>query len=466
MKLKYRILFPVISVYIILYAISSFFIIETSHKRFLKNEITRITNLSSNSSQQILHSLELGKIKLLQELFDRWKSHYSSQNISFILLSDRQKPVFYTIERPEDFYSKEDDDSISWNSKHYIDKKKDNVYLISEEYITIPDFGFSKYKLIIVENITQLYKNRTRLFFILSIIGIGVVVLFLIFTGIILNDILKPLKDLTLAATSLKEGTYSALPKNPLLSDELVILCESFNNMALQIENQMKLLKDENKKKQHFINSLTHELNTPLTSIIGHADLILSTVMSKENQIESLLTIFDEGKRMRSMIDQLFLLIMDQTLKTVECSSDGLLLDIKNIWDFEAQKRGVKIQTEGESFQIIGNKDLLHVAIGNFIHNGIKAAGASGSVFIKQSRVNRTISISDTGSGVSEKTLSSINTPFYRGDEVHSDRGLGLGISIADEILKQHGFMLELIQKPMAGLEVTIFFNIYNSETK
>jgi len=460
MKLRNSILFPIIYIFILLFTISSLIIVETTHNRFLKNEINRITNLSNSSTQQMIFSMEYSEQNVLKDLFRSWNNQYSTQQIWFALFSEINSltittiPSFDKAELLPLIYSSLENQVESY----FIHNADDSIYLLYIEDVSFPNSEGNFHKFIIVEDISNLYQNRAKFYILFGIIGVTVVILFLILSGFLLSEILKPLENLSKATTDLENGHFKTLSEEPSTAYELSALCKNFNNMAHIIENQMKSLDDENNKKQYFINALTHELNTPLTSIIGHSDLLLSAIMPIEKQTDSLLFICEEGKRIRNMIDQLFMLIDDQSLEKTPLSTSGLISETMNIWERETEKQNVGIISDGDQFIVTGNLDLLKVAIGNFIHNGIKAAGSGGTVFIRQNKDNRSLTIWDTGSGVKPDVINLIDTPYYRDISADRERGLGLGISIAKEILEKHGFSFKLIQKQGKGLEICIYF--------
>lgn len=459
MKLRNNILFPIIYVFVLLFTLTSLFIVETTHNRFLKLEINRINNLSKSSTQQLIFSLEYSKENVLRDLFRSWNNQYTAQKIWFTLFSEIDELVITTIPSfdKDKLFSLINSNNGNHTTTFNIQKNGDSVFLISDKYINLPDSDGDYNRLIVIEEITSIFQNRTNFYTLFGIMGVSVIFLFLIISRFLLSEVLKPLKTLTKATIDLEHGHFNSLSEEPYPAEELLVLCKNFNRMAHIIKNQMKSLEEENNKKQYFINTLTHELNTPLTSIIGHSDLILSANLPIKKQTDSLLFIYEEGKRIRNMIDQLFMLVVDQTLEKSTFTSIRLIRETMNIWDSEARKNNVSIVLDGDDFTVEGNLELLKVAIGNFIHNGIKAASPQGTVYIRQNKDEQSLYISDTGRGVKTDLLNQINIPYYRDMSTDRERGLGLGVSIADEILKKHGFSFNLTQNPDCGLEILIY---------
>lgn len=467
MKLKNSILFPIIYVFLLIFLAVSVFIVEKTYRLNYEKEVRRLSKTHYDSLLQILFYMEISDSNQLNNLFDNWEIRDLDQGLWFVLVEDRSRTPVVNISdyslNIETIVNSNIGKRLGYNGVNHqqyvndvdIDNRK---FLGISEYIRIPNLGTSPYRFYIIKDITDLIEEKESLYYLFLIIGLIASILFIVIISFILCDITKPVKYLADATTSFKSGELKPLPEDKFNVKELHTLCQNFNNMMYIINKQMNVLKEENQKKEFFINSLTHELNTPLTSIIGHSELILSALLNENKKTESLLFISSEGRRMKSIIDQLFKMIVDREFNSEVVNSDILLNNIVFVWEKKAVESNVKIKKTGKGFNIIGNSELLNVAIGNFLYNGIKASPRAGTVNIRQNREERSISIIDSGDGICSENIENIKKPFYRGIKSDSVRGLGLGVSIADEILNRHGYDFKIIQNMNSGLEIKILF--------
>ncbi|MDE7389460.1 MAG: HAMP domain-containing protein [Lachnospiraceae bacterium] len=143
---------------------------------------------------------------------------------------------------------------------------------------------------------------------------------------IVVALILQPLKRLSIAARKIAAGK---LDERVTVTgdDELSGLSKDFNTMAAQLEQQVGELKNETKRQEDFIGSFTHELKTPLTSIIGYAELLRALLADQERVLQSAVYIFREGRRLEALSRKLLdLIVLDKQITFKSVSIGGGLL--------------------------------------------------------------------------------------------------------------------------------------------
>lgn len=218
-----------------------------------------------------------------------------------------------------------------------------------------------------------------------------------------------------------------------------------------------------NRQKQ-FVADASHELKTPLTVILANQKILLShashTVAAERQWIENTQS---EGSRMKGLIeDLLFLAKTDDskskdTLNEVSLSdiAQGTLLSFASL-AFEA---GVTLDDDIQpDVRLIGNEPQLRRLCGILLDNAVKYADAKGSVRIQlhTDGANARLSVQNSGTPIPESELPHLFERFYRVDRARSAGGYGLGLSIADSIVRSHGGRISVTSTAAAGTAFTV----------
>lgn len=325
------------------------------------------------------------------------------------------------------------------------------------------------YKLTYIRDITSVYNyklDQYRLFLKLNIITIAVLAVLLY---LLLWYLTRSIGNLTKSAQTVSEGDYTQRVKI-LSNDELGTLAHSFNQMADAVEEKIKELKTTIEDKQLFIESFTHELKTPLTSIIGYADFLRSTRYNEDIFFNGLNYIYTEGKRLEGLSFKLMDLIM---LKREVF--DGRIEGIQIVCDEIAE--GLKPRLESSDIQLIVNvenskviidKDLFKALCINLLDNAIKASKKGSCIYLKGKTDRSTryiLEIEDEGMGIPKEDLPNVFEPFFMVDKARtrSQHGAGLGLAICAEIIKLHEAEVEIMSEVNQGTTVRIILTkVYN----
>lgn len=477
MKLKNSLLLPVIYVFILLFTLTAFFLVENDHNTRMEKEVMLSAEILRNIRNQLLlvqntnpedKLMKNSQTSLIINRLKKLDIHYSIQDIRFMLASDdktihfssltpQQEKIHISYEGLQTHSLDETLYRICHESGKYFIHLRCRVPVLRERSVNLTFY--------MEREITSVFNQKRTQYLFFAGTGTVILLIFILLASLIISGILTPLNRVIEATTELSRGNYTAVNTGNTPPIELKTLTVNFNSMAQRIQDQMRTLEEENTKKQYFIHSLTHELKTPLTTITGHTDLLLSATLDPAVSIEALNRIYSESKRMESLISQLFLLIVDESVDMVQTDAMNLMKETASIWYSSAKMQGVEIEIRGESFLLRGNISLLKSAFGNIIHNGIKAAAPRGKLTLSLNSNSGIISVNDSGSGVSHSSLSRLREPYYREKGDKKNRGVGLGLSIADEIFKHHGFSMDFFQKEGYGLEIQISTRVYNSET-
>jgi signal transduction histidine kinase len=198
------------------------------------------------------------------------------------------------------------------------------------------------------------------------------------------------------------------------------------------------------------VGNLAHELRTPLTSIRGYAEYLQAAAATEEERYSAATYIIDESKRLSDVCDKLLILA---NLREGEIPFEKV--DIAAL--FENAKMTYKnVEYEAETQYLRGNKTLLQSMINNLVSNALKASAPGEPVTIRA--YDKTIEITDRGSGMSEELLTRISRPNYNPGISAGNKSSGLGIPLCHSIARLHGAQLTFVSRPGEGTTATISF--------
>ncbi len=297
-----------------------------------------------------------------------------------------------------------------------------------------------------MKDITQVFEERTQGFavyrkVILVVLVCATIVLFLICTWLT-----KPIRILTKATRKMTAGDYSYRAK-VISSDEMGQLTNDFNQMANVLEENITMLEEEVRAREDFIAAFSHELKTPLTAIIGYADMLRSRKLDEEKQFVSANYIYTEGKRLETMAFRLLDLIVTKRLD-VEKQSVNTEVIFKYLKELYSDNTQVRILCQYEPAMIKVETDLLKSVMINLVDNACKASKDGGRVEIigRKQEQGYLFAVKDYGVGIPPEECSKIIGAFYMVDKSRSrsKNGAGLGLALCVEILKLHNSELKI----------------------
>ena len=217
-------------------------------------------------------------------------------------------------------------------------------------------------------------------------------------------------------------------------------------------------------KKQFFANA-SHELKTPLTSIIGYLEMMKVGILSSKEEIDNAIdkSINDASRMKKIIFDMLELSSLEnETLRPITLINiKGTLKEIITSLEVETEKRGLKILfANDDDFDIRMNKDDFERLFKNLIENAIIYNKPNGCITINIDRKKRSVSIKDEGIGIKEEDISRIFERFYRVDKARSRResGTGLGLAIVKHICEYYDYKITVQSTINIGSIFTIKF--------
>ena len=275
----------------------------------------------------------------------------------------------------------------------------------------------------------------------------GVLVLILmslyIVSSILTSKLLEPIELASKSIGSILSGEEMIDTET---YEELQPFIRTIDIQKKEIEYSIDKLKESEKIRREFTANVSHELKTPLTSIIGFAEMI-ETGMAKDEDIKkSASIIYKEGNRLLTLIDSIIKL---SQLDDLSIKRDLTEIDLFSIGEFvysnllnNTKEKDISLRIEGKSTMINGNQRMIEDLIFNLVDNAIKYNKINGKVDIKIYSDDKwgVVKVSDTGIGIPQKHQNRIFERFYRVDKSRSKKinGTGLGLSIVKHTVEYH----------------------------
>ena len=231
------------------------------------------------------------------------------------------------------------------------------------------------------------------------------------------------------------------------------------------IQDITEHVKLDNMRKE-FVADVSHELKTPITSIMGYADTLLECEYDKETQDKFLNVIASEARRMAKLVTDLLILSRYDNNKVkkeiTEFDLGDLVKKCQEKLQLEINKKGHEVEcfVTANVPPVKADKDGIERVVLNIMTNSIKYTPENGNIKIYVGFVynDAYIKIIDNGIGIPEEDLNRIFERFYRVDKARSreNGGTGLGLSIAKEILDKNGGSIDIKSEVGKGTEVVI----------
>ncbi|KTD84456.1 sensor histidine kinase [Paenibacillus etheri] len=319
--------------------------------------------------------------------------------------------------------------------------------------VGIPKIDDGKGVFIIKIDFSSIVKGLriTLLFTLLAVLVIGSL-LILFMSGYIV----KPIKKLTVAAKEMASGNLSVrlTYRN---KDEFGELMESFNRMASELQ-KMDSVRDD------FVSNVSHEMQSPLTSIRGFTRALQDGVIPLEEQKEHLDIIYEETLRLSRLSDNLLRLAsLDSEHHPVNLTTFQLDEQLRRtivLAEPQWARKDIMIELDLLPCEVTVDKDLFDQVWQNLINNAIKYTGQEGTIHveIEMSAQFVKVYIKDSGKGIPEEALPLIFDRFYMVEKARSSalKGNGLGLSIVMKILKIHDCKIEVESKVGEGTQFIV----------
>lgn len=274
------------------------------------------------------------------------------------------------------------------------------------------------------------------------------------------KSIVKPIRDVSAAARKIAGGDFetSIQMRN---NDEIGELCDSINYMATELRRAEDM-------KNDFISSVSHELRTPLTAIRGWGETAkMSLGVDEQIVAKGLDVVLNESERLSGLVEELLDFSRMQSGRlSVTMSPIGiseLLSEIKDMYTEFANQQNVALEyiKPKEDSIIMGDKNRLKQVFINVVDNAVKYTESGGQVLVEQTEDDGCVRVTvrDTGVGIPAQDIDRVKEKFFKSNK--TVRGSGIGLAVADEIVKQHQGLIFIESTEGVGTTVTVALPLY-----
>ena len=304
-----------------------------------------------------------------------------------------------------------------------------------------------------MEDITVVFTERTMGFSVYRRVTLAMLLISAAVMFAICIWLTKPIRLLTGATQKMAEGDYSYRARQ-VSNDELGQLTQDFNSMANVLEETIGELKDEVRAREDFIAAFAHELKTPLTAIIGYADLLRSRKLDEEKHFLSSNYIYTEGKRLENMSFRLLDIIVTkrEQIEPQSVAAEDFFRYLEGMFAGNTEQR---MEISFDEADVFAEVILIKSVLLNLVDNAFKASRPGGVVEVSGRLLEEgyEFRVKDYGVGIPEEELKRVTEAFYMVDKsrARSKNGAGLGLALCVEILRLHESELKIESKVDEG---------------
>jgi len=465
MKLKYKILALNAAALLIMLIILGPIIIQMSDNYNLSNILNYLQSQGDYSSiyieQYVLNKAgNIFKVPNVMETDSSYLCSYLSKNINCrvqiyegkTLLGDSEEILDNNIAiRPEV------EATFKGNRAYFISRAKTRTLYFATPINIDGRYNYSLAFIYDLADADNMKRQNINLFIVTGLLAGSLSVFFSIFIS---GKITNPIKDLIEKAKLLSKGDLNQKVEVQS-NDEVGELADNFNYMADSLRKMIHELKDEKDKQKNFFDNFTHEIRTPLTTILGYSELLWKTD-DIDVKDKSLFHITSEGKRMLNMVESLLELSrlkrFDFQINKCDTNLKTLVEEVCDSIHYKLGRYNIDLNLKLENLSASVDPDLFKQVIINILDNSIKYSETSKIDIILEYSEAIKLTIKDYGVGIDPNTLENIFEPYYKGDKSRNSsiEGWGLGLSIVKEIIDKHGAAISVTSEKSKGTQVTI----------
>ncbi len=286
-------------------------------------------------------------------------------------------------------------------------------------------------------------------------------ILFLIIPSILLSYLLasnatNPINDLAKNMQKITTENLSKRVEIPSKSAETFNLINNFNSL-------LDRLNDAFKREKQFIGEVAHEIKTPLAVIKSNAEVTLSKERSSEEYKLSLSQVLTHVEKLSGRLSGLIDFAWSQTTDVQKNFSrinlSNILKDVCESTRYSAENKKISIDCiVCDGVFVFGKEDKLSQVFYNIVDNAVKYSSENGSIRLELSRdKDKAIAkVIDTGVGIDKENLRTIFDRFYRSENTGNIKGHGLGLAIANSIIKAHNGKIDVYSTKGVGTTFTV----------
>ncbi|WP_251553943.1 HAMP domain-containing sensor histidine kinase [Neobacillus muris] len=330
------------------------------------------------------------------------------------------------------------------------------------------------------KNYTEQYQYDRKFQNTITIFAILIFIIIFITSMVLSRKITNPISKLTKSTEQISAGNFD-LDIGVYSRDEIGELAGRFKKMALRIKEQIEIieldrdaLRESQAQNKVFFDNVTHELKTPLTTILGYAQVLQENGFSdKEFFDKGTSYIIKESNRLTQMVMEIIELSKgtsnDFTYYFQKVDLSLLVSETSDEMRLKSKKYHIRIDCDiQDHLYVVGDRDKLKEVLINILDNSIKYGNVNSTirVIVFQEGNTITLKVIDQGEGIPVEQIDHLFQPFYRiAAKPGREKGsAGLGLSIVKSIVEKHNGTIQLKSKIHTGTEVEIQFKGENHE--
>lgn len=460
MKFSTKLMFSMTILFAVLFSIGCTMMIhrnfqyslETASRQNAEQHLLECYAIESNMLAYVLGGKNYSEEKLTD--YVRQMSGYAKgQGKQLALYSSDQNLIYSNI--PE-FSDRDMEEILSQKGDTYLIRKSDDrSYMLLTSHMSI---DYHDIILTSAYDISWLFQERSRQLQDFLLLDTVILLLCITAIGILSYILTAPIKKLNTASLKIAQGAYQERT-NVKSTDEIGQLSKSFNQMADAVECQIDELQMAVKQRDDFINAFSHEIKTPMTSIIGYSDILRTSASDKEKQLKYSRTIYQEGKRLEELSRKLMDLMMftEENIKLEHTAVYTIAHRLNQ--QMEPLMGDLELSIMVEPAIVLADLALLDCLLRNLIVNAKKSEPKENVIEVYGKCLGDTyrFTVSDTGCGIPAEELDRICEPFYMVDKSRSRSkgGSGLGLFLCNRIVELHHTSLHFESEPGVGTSVS-----------
>ncbi len=453
MKFSVKIMLSMLCLLSLLFGIGGSLMISLSFNDSLERE----RSSAYNSYQMVLNTLQIVNGIDRQVDYDdignilNQLSNQKTESWTALRLYNSEKSVYEV--GVFDFSDVSEKDLAKQNIVQQLVTNDDKRYLIVSGALQV---GGETMFLDMAYNITPLFETRSAQEKVYQSVFLFLIVICALLSYSISRILTRPLSELSKTSQAISNGNFSKRC-DVKSNDEVGRLAVDFNTMVDELENNIK-------QQESFISSFAHEMKTPMTSVIGYADLIRSQMLSEKEVYESANFIVSEGRRLEGLSQKLLeLFVLKEKAAVLSSASPALLIEelVSHLAPVY-EKQGIILKCTCEAGCCLLESDLFKSLLINLWDNARKAMENGGTISVKSVMTDDgcRITVSDNGTGIPDESLSHLTEAFYRVDKSRSraQGGAGIGLALCKEIASLHNGSIGFESELGVGTTVTVEF--------
>ncbi|WP_114783181.1 HAMP domain-containing sensor histidine kinase [Botryobacter ruber] len=351
---------------------------------------------------------------------------------------------------------------VSQNLLEKVRQRKKVAFEQGDRQVVGMTFTDNEGDFVVFSSSVDAYSLRKLQYLRLILIGgfLGSMVVVVVAGWAFAKEALRPITNVVNEVQKINATDLDKRLSNAEGNDELSFLAQTFNQLLDRLEHAFEM-------QRTFVSNASHELRTPLTAMTGELEVALMKDREPQEYRRVLKSTLEEARLLTELSNGL-LQIAQASVDPSKIQKTYLRFD-ELLW--QAKDQALKRQPEArfdisfanfpddeDRLVVKGNEALLLVAIVNVLENAVKfsSAGQHVSVLLAVDERNVVLQVQDSGLGIAEEDLKHVFVPFFRAGNVRSITGHGIGLPLAERILKLHRGTINLHSKLNRGTEVTI----------